>query len=62
MEEKPRDATGVDLSESYAPHLRAAVITTFTVASISVILRFTARRLKKLNWWIDDWFVLVALV
>lgn len=55
-------APDVDLTETKQPVLYAAVITTYGLAVIAVLLRFLARRLRRLDWWLDDWLILVALV
>ena len=39
------------------------VNTVFSVlATIAVACRFTARHMKGVGWWYDDWFALFALV
>lgn len=44
------------------PALVAGSIILIVVASIAVVLRLLARRLKKLAWAADDYFVVVALL
>lgn len=40
-----------------------AIESTFaSVATIAILCRFTARRLKGSGWWYDDWTALLALV
>ena len=61
-----RPANGYPLRRALAatlkPNIYASGIVTFAVASLAVLLRFGARRLKQLNWWYDDWFIVAALV
>ena len=54
--------SGEYLAATLKPNTYASGIVTFAVASLAVLLRFVARRLKKLNWWYDDWFIVAALV
>lgn len=51
-----------DLSDTYRPSLYAAAIVTYILATGAVILRFIARRLTHLNYWYDDWLIVVAWV
>ena len=48
------------LAESYRPSLYSAAFITYVLATVAVILRFVARRLRHLKLWYDDWLCLVA--
>lgn len=54
--------SSVDLSATLQPNIYAGSIIPYIVAVGAVTLRFIARRLKKFNWWLDDWLILAALV
>lgn len=48
--------------DTQQPSLYGAIITTYVLAAIAVALRFWSRKLKKIGWWHDDWFILLSLV
>ncbi len=51
-----------DLSETKHGQLYASIVTTYSLAAVTVLLRFVSRRLKRCPLWWDDWLILVALV
>lgn len=51
-----------DLSDNYRPSLYGAATVTYILATSAVVLRFFARRLQHLNYWYDDWLIVVAWV
>ena len=53
---------GTDLSESQVPRILGVNIATFTLAVVSIVLRFTARRLTHAPFWWDDWLMIPAIV
>ena len=54
--------TLADLTASQAPGIQAANLTVAILATISVALRFLARRLQRIALGLDDWLILAALV
>ncbi|KAI1429593.1 integral membrane protein [Xylaria sp. FL1777] len=54
-------ARAVDLSESRQPNLYAAIIISFFLAAIVVVLRFWCRWTNGVGFWADDWLIIVAL-
>lgn len=53
---------GVDLGEDKRPAMIAASVTTWILAFANVIVRITGRKIKALNLWLDDWFIVAAPV
>ena len=49
-------------SQSQRSSLYAALFITYGFATIAVVLRFVARRLRHLSLWYDDWLCVVAWV
>ncbi|KAI9677142.1 MAG: hypothetical protein M1822_008251 [Bathelium mastoideum] len=52
----------VNLNESHVAGIVAADLTARVIAIITVGLRFYARRLNRVKYWWDDWFMLLAAV
>lgn len=53
---------GVDLSEDKRPLIVAVSVMTWILAFTTLMLRIAGRKIKGLNLWLDDWFIIVALV
>lgn len=53
---------GIDLYESRAADLVASWASTWSLAVVSVMLRVVCRRLAKVRFWLDDWFIITSLV
>ena len=53
---------GLDLNDSQAPRIIGTCVTLIIISTISVALRFLARRLSRAGLWWDDWTMLGALV
>ncbi|TAQ83673.1 hypothetical protein B7494_g7999 [Chlorociboria aeruginascens] len=49
-----------ELMANKGPSIYAAAITTFTLASIGVVLRILSRRLACGRFWWDDWFIFIS--
>ena len=58
----PLPPPGLDIYESQQPSIYAATFISWGLAVIAVVLRFTARKISKANFWWDDWLMIVALV
>jgi hypothetical protein len=58
----PPPPSDLDLNETRVPEIFGALISTWALAAIVVVLRIVARRLKGNPLWIEDWLVLVSLV
>ncbi|KAL7813875.1 hypothetical protein V8C44DRAFT_357218 [Trichoderma aethiopicum] len=52
---------GIDLHESRAADLVASWASTWSLAVVSVMLRVVCRRLAKVRFWLDDWFIITSL-
>lgn len=50
------------LDESRGPQIVAISVLFIVMSSVVVVLRFIARKVRKLSWLIDDYFMLPALV
>ena len=50
------------MSNNQRPLIYGLGITFSIVATVSVVLRFQARRIKRLPFEADDWTILIALV
>lgn len=48
--------------QSKQPELYAAMLTTFPVAFVSLVLRLVARRVKKARLWYDDYMSIASFV
>ena len=56
--------------ELYAPEeppggltgIRGPVIAMWTLALVTVFLRFASRKISKAGFWYDDWFVIPSIV
>ena len=57
-----QDASTINLSDSRQASLYAADIVTFVAAVISIALRLWSRYVKAAGLWIDDYFILAAMV
>ncbi|KAH7018814.1 hypothetical protein EDB80DRAFT_818749 [Ilyonectria destructans] len=53
---------GVDLSEDKRPLIVAVSVMTWILAFTTLMLRIAGRKIKGLNLWLDDWFIIIALV
>ncbi|KAH6887135.1 hypothetical protein B0T10DRAFT_407061 [Thelonectria olida] len=53
---------GVDLSEDKRPVIIAVSVTTWVLAFLTLMMRVVGRRIKGLNLWLDDWFIVAALI
>ena len=53
---------GVDLNETQIPRITAASIIFIVISTVTVALRFLARRLSGAGLWWDDWMILAALI
>jgi uncharacterized membrane protein YagU involved in acid resistance len=54
--------TDLDLSESRVAEIIGALVTTWILATLSVVLRFVARKLKNNPLWIEDYLATFGLV
>ncbi|OTA08647.1 hypothetical protein A9Z42_0003790 [Trichoderma parareesei] len=52
---------GIDLHESRAGDLVASWASTWSLAVVSVMLRVVCRKLAKVRFWLDDWFIITSL-
>ncbi|KNG89602.1 integral membrane protein PTH11-like protein [Aspergillus nomiae NRRL 13137] len=53
---------GIDLSDNQTPQINATVIALYTIAAVSVILRFdTGIKVQKIKLGIDDWLIAASL-
>ncbi len=50
------------MAESLQPGVYACVIVTFVAASLTLALRFYARKIKNVQLWWDDWFAVLSFV
>lgn len=50
------------ITDDMAPNIIAANAVCFTIACISVALRFQARRVAMIKYEADDWLIVVGLV
>ena len=50
------------ISDSLVPDIIAVNAVCFTIACVSVALRFVSRRMAKVKYGLDDWLVLASLV
>ncbi|KAE8410105.1 hypothetical protein BDV37DRAFT_290263 [Aspergillus pseudonomiae] len=54
---------GIDLSDNQTPQINATVIALYTIAVVSVILRFVTRiKVQKIKLGIDDWLIAASLI
>ncbi|PVH95970.1 hypothetical protein DM02DRAFT_570318 [Periconia macrospinosa] len=58
----PPPPPGLDLTESRVPQINGALISTFTLATVAISLRLTARHLKGNPIWTEDWLAVIAWV
>ena len=49
-------------AEDRGPEILGIVIFFFVLALIAVLLRFVSRRVSAVNFWWDDWILLLATV
>lgn len=49
-------------SESLQAGVYACVVITFVASSITLALRFYARKIKNVQLWWDDWFAVLSFV
>ncbi|KAF4634211.1 hypothetical protein G7Y89_g3887 [Cudoniella acicularis] len=54
--------TPADLAVDHFYQLTVSAITTFTLASIAIPLRFYCRKITKQPLWLDDYFIIVAYI
>ncbi len=52
---------GTDLNDNAQSLIRGGVVSTWILAIIAVVLRFTSRRMARAGFWVDDWLMLPAL-
>ena len=50
------------LSQSQAPYMLGAIISTYCLAIITLVLRIIARTISKAGLWYDDWLVIAGAV
>ena len=55
-------SVNLDLSDNRGPAILGAVISVWGIAVLAVILRSVARRLSKVELWVDDYLILVGTV
>lgn len=53
---------GIDLQASRQGNLVASWAATWGLAVAAVILRVLCRKLAKIRFWLDDWFIIASLV
>ncbi|PNP47022.1 hypothetical protein THARTR1_10527 [Trichoderma harzianum] len=53
---------GINLQASRAGNLVATWASTWGLAVAAVILRVVCRKLAKIRFWLDDWFIIVSLL
>ncbi|OAQ67640.1 hypothetical protein VFPPC_15712 [Pochonia chlamydosporia 170] len=58
----PPQPPGVDLSQNKQPLIIAITVATWGLALTMVICRIVGRRMRGLRLWLDDWFIIVALL
>lgn len=58
----PNPPSDLDLTESRVPEIIGALVSTWALAAIAVVLRIVARRLSGNTPWVEDWLVIVSLV
>lgn len=58
----PPPPPGIDLSQDKRTLVVAISVTTWGLALTMVICRIIGRRMRGLRLWLDDWFVIAALV
>ena len=56
------DTSNQDPRDYRGGEVIAGTVVVFALASLAVLLRFWARRLKNVELWFDDWLIAVAWV
>ena len=51
-----------DLNETLGPEITGVIVSTWGISLLALILRFIARRISEVGYWIDDWLALAAFV
>ncbi|KHO10776.1 hypothetical protein MAA_11622 [Metarhizium robertsii ARSEF 23] len=57
----PPPPSGIDLSQDKRPLIVAISVTTWILAFTTVACRIVGRRMRGLQLWLDDWFIVAAL-
>jgi hypothetical protein len=60
--ERPPVPEGIDLSADRRASIVATSVVTWLLAVVVIILRLLSRRMKGVELWLDDWFIIAALV
>ncbi|UKZ60771.1 uncharacterized protein TrAtP1_002042 [Trichoderma atroviride] len=58
----PAPPSGINLDDDRRASIMVTSIVTWCMAVLVVGLRIASRRLKNINLWIDDWFIIAALI
>lgn len=58
----PPPPPGVDLSEDRRAEIIVVAAITWALAIIAVGLRLVSRHIKGTRLWVDDWFIIAAIV
>ena len=51
-----------DDSGSRSPDILGAIISTYCIAVLAIVLRTAGRMLSKARFWIDDWLIYAGMV
>ncbi|KAL3467936.1 hypothetical protein BJX64DRAFT_282825 [Aspergillus heterothallicus] len=55
---EPAVPPGIDLTADQGPKIRGAVVSTWALSVVFVLLRFLSRYLARAGFWWDDWLIL----
>ena len=52
----------VDPNETLGPEILGAILSTWALSFVVLILRFVARKISAVGFWLDDWLAAAAFV